>query len=104
MRAIRCGLSQKMKIERMSTCHHKEPVNHSTRVAAKTASVHVQLVRESLVEILHASRISRAYDCGFDLIIISECETMTTDVWSSSRLMGGLSIPPSAVLLDGRFM
>jgi hypothetical protein len=104
MRAIRYSLSQKMKIERMSTCHYKELVNHSTRVATKTASVHVQLMRESLVEILYASRISCTYDCGFNLIIISECETMTTDVRSSSRLMGGLSIPPSAVLLDGRFM
>ena len=73
-------------------------------MAVKTASVHIQLVRKSLVEILYTSRISHTYDCGFDLIIISECETMTTDVRSSLRLIGGLSIPPSAVLLDGRFM
>lgn len=72
-------------------------------VAAETASVHVQLAKESWVESPHGNQTLRAYDCDFDLVIISTSYIKATHMRSSLRLIGGLSVSPSAILLDGRF-
>ena len=102
MRASRCDLSQEMKIERMLTCHRKELAKQLMWEAAKTASVHVQPAKESLVGSPHGSRTLHVCDCDLDLVEISMCKIRATRIKTILRLIGGLSVSPSAILLDGR--